>query len=170
MKSKFFRSSKTFTDSHDLESIQDDLAAMLSISSDKITAFVRAVGEILNASISERGRIAQAAIAQVGVEQSIFDHACNVAGWLATEFFPHGTANADTPEDIVDDMITLEMMPEDQRSTCVAFVSAIKFMVQREMWSEVEKDRALQKGAPKVVGVETALFFRNVFRKGLSSD
>lgn len=85
--------------------------------------------------------------------------------WVATEFFPHGNAVDDTPEDIADDMIALRMIAESQRSACAAFVGAIKFAVQVQMPGEIEKDRALQKGAPKVMGVETALFFRNVFRK-----
>jgi len=166
MKSRLFKNSENFKDSFNMESMKEDLAAMLSIGSDKIVAFADSVGEILNSSVTEREQITEKALPGVGVERGIFDSACNAAGWLATEFFPNGSAKRDKPEDIADDMITLSMIPEGQRAACAAFISGIKFMVQQEMWSAIEKDRALQTGAPKVVGVETALFFRNVFRKG----
>lgn len=165
MKSRLFKNSESLQESFKLEAMKSDLSAMLSIGTDGIPAFVRAVGEILNAGVADHERIVTEAAPRVRVDRSGLAHACNAAGWLATEFYPNGSAKGDTPEDIADDMIAMRMITEDQRGRCAAFLSAIKVLVQQELWSAVEQDRALQKGAPGVVGVQTALFFRNVFRK-----
>lgn len=165
MKSRLFRNSQASAESFKLEAMKHDLAAMLGIGTDKLPAFVKAVGAILSTGKPGHDRIAEAALPQVGVDRATFGHACNAAGWLATEFYPKGGAADDTPENLADDMIELGMIRADQRSACSAFLSAIKYAVQVELQAEVEKDRALQRGAPKVMGVETALFFRNVFRK-----
>jgi len=170
MKSKLFRNSEAFKeDFFKLEAMKRDMAAMLSIGTDKLSVFVNAVSEMVSTGVSEHQRIVEAALPQIGVERFVFDRACNAAGWLATEFFPRGRAVDDTPEDIVDDMIQLKIIAEEQRLHCGAFVGAVKYAVQVQMVEETEKERALRKGAPKVVGVDTALFFRNVFRKGPAS-
>jgi hypothetical protein len=170
MKSKLFKNNETFKEgSIRLEPVKGDLAAMLSIEADKLPVFMKAVQEMLNTNVSEHGRLAEAALPQLGIERSTFDHACNVAGWLASEFYPSGSGKGDAPEAIADDMLALKLIKEEQKAKCEGFVKAIKALVQVQMRPEIERDRELQKGAPKVVGVQTALFFRNLFRKGPSS-
>jgi hypothetical protein len=167
MKSNLFKSNPSFAqDSVRLEPIRRDVAAMLTIPADKLPAFMETVREILNTDVAQHGKVADAALPKLGIERGIFDHACNVAGWLATEFFPDGSAKGDTPAAILDDMVELKIVTEEQKARCAGFVKAIKALVQTSMQSKIERDRALQRGAPKVMGVETALFFRNVFRKG----
>lgn len=171
MKSKLFKNIEAFKeDSLKLDAVKGDLAAMLSLGSAKLPAFMLAVRELLSTSVSDHERIAQQALPKLGIERGTLDHAFNVAGWLATEFYPHGHAKNDTPESIADDMLTLKMIAADQWTLCVGFISAIKILVQDFLKAEIEKDRALQRGAPKVVGVDTALFFRNVFRKGPKAE
>ena len=64
----------------------------------------------------------------------------------------------------------MKLIPADQWTLAVGFISAIKILVQDFLKAEIEKDRALQRGAPKVVGVDTALFFRNMFRKAPQAE
>ncbi len=167
MKSKLFRQNEAFKeDSFKLEPMKRDVAAALSIGADKLPAFMKAVGEILNTGVSEHERIAQSALPGLGLEHSVFDHASNVAGWLASELLPDGPASGDTAEAIVEDMISLKLIAADEKSRGLGFVRAVQGLVAAQARSDVEKDKAWRMHAPKVVGVDTALFFRNVFRKG----
>lgn len=166
MKSKLFRNNKDFTkDSFKLEPMKKDMAAMMSIAEDKLSVFMQAVRKMLLMKEVDLNRVADKALPQLGIERPVFDHAANVAGWLAAEFYPEGSAAADPADAIVDDMIELKLIPEEQKARCGSFVHAVKALVQEQMRTEIEKERALQKGAPKVIGVETAVFFRNVFKK-----
>lgn len=171
MKSKLFKSIQAFKeDSFKLETMKGDLAAMLSVGAEKLPVFMKAVRELLSTSVADHDRIAKDTLPLLGIERGTLDHAFNFAGWLATEFYPHGHAKNDSPEAIADDMLTLKMMASDQWTLCVGFVTAIKILVQDFLKAEIEKDRALQRGAPKVVGVDTALFFRNMFRKAPNAE
>ena len=169
MKSKLFQNNEDFrTDSFRLEPMKKDMAALLSIAEDKLPVFIKAVRKMLLMKEVDLDLIAEKVLPQLGVDRPVFDHASNVAGWLAAEFYPEGRAVADTPDAIVDDMIELNLIPAGQKSLCDHFVRAVKALVQEQMRAEIEKERALQKGAPKVIGVETAVFFRNVFKKDKS--
>ena len=166
MKSKLFQNNEDFkTDSFKLEPMKKDMAAMMSIAEDKVPVFMKAVRKMLLMKEVDLNQIADKVLQPLGIERPVFDLASNVAGWLAAEFYPEGSAVADTPEAIVDDMIELKLVPEGQKARCGSFVRAVKALVQERMRTDIEKERALQKGAPKVIGVETAVFFRNVFKK-----
>jgi len=171
MKSKLFKNVEAFKeDSFKLEAVKGDLAAMLSMGAKNLPVFMKSVRELLSTSVADHDRIARETLPQLGIERATLDHAFNVAGWLATEFYPHGHAKNDTPEAIADDLLTLKLIPADQWTLAVGFISAIKILVQDFLKAEIEKDRALQRGAPKVVGVDTALFFRNMFRKAPQAE
>ena len=169
MKSRLFQNNEDFkADSFKLEPMKKDMTAMMSIADDKLPAFMKAVRKMLLMKEVDLNRVAEKALPQLGIERPVFDLASNVAGWLASEFYPEGNAVADAPEAIVDDMIELKLISDEQKARCGRFVRAVKALVQEQMQAEIEKERALQKGAPKVIGVETAVFFRNVFKKDKS--
>ena len=82
MKSKLFKNIEAFKeDSLKLDAVKGDLAAMLSLGSAKLPAFMLAVRELLSTSVSDHERIAQQALPKLGIERGTLDHAFNVAGW-----------------------------------------------------------------------------------------
>lgn len=171
MKSMLFANSELYkVGSARLDPIKADLSALLSISSEQWPVFITAVREILSTNVSKHGRVAEKMLPQLGISRSTFDNASKVAGWLATEFSPGERAGADTPEAVVDDMLELKLISENEKTKCLICISALKELVQDETDVEIKKEQNFQRSAPKVMGVETALFFRNVFGKKNSAD
>ncbi len=164
MKSKLFSSNAMFKEgSIRLDPIKRDLEALLSIKKDKTPLFINAVNEMLGTEVAEHDPIATAVLPQLGIDRSTFDHACHVAGWMASEFFPGGVARADTPSVIVEDLLELKLIAPGQMARAIELVQAIQSLAKEQLPVELEKERELHRGAPKVLGVETAMFFRNIF-------
>lgn len=166
MKSKLFEYNKSLRENEiRLESLRQDVDAMLGVGVDKLPGFVEVINESLATRGAEPERLAQDAVRQLGVARPVFDRASNVARWLVIEFLPEGFAESDSVEAVIDDLLSFRVIVPEQKAACTEFVSALKALAQERMRAETESERALQRGAPKVVGVETAVFFRRMFKK-----
>ena len=144
------------------------MESLLGIEDKYLPAFVQSMKQLLlSKKREEQEGIIRSTIAAIGVDRAQFEHAQNIAAWFVKEFFPYGDAETDLPGDIVDDMVTHKIIPSNLKDKCVKFISAIRNAVKEDLFFDIQKEKTLHKGAPKILSLETAVDFRAVFKREL---
>jgi hypothetical protein len=159
MKSRIF----SHYDATRSDELKQDLEVLASLTADQLDMIVDDIAEIYaTPSQREERELRQSLSKKAGVDLSILGHAIDIAEFFVRAFSDQDIAEGDVPDAIADDLVSLELLPEDRKTDLSDFLTKLQ-NASKAVKEERTRQSHLGKCVPSLKNVEVAIDHRCIF-------